>query len=218
MSGINPRRTSLSSFQSAAGFSESSPLISQPAVASGNYYFLQNAESQFGRKDYGCTAANGNMVDIIPRGAEGRAFSSIPVVGGGRGDLEILNSPPITSKIESLHEQQHCAAIKIEPKIFFSNERTFLAWIHTSVLLAGASIALSSFSQDTLSHQLYGVIMLSISITFICYAMYQYSRRARMICKRSPGPYEAIIGPCVLGIILILSIVAQFVIQISSVV
>lgn len=81
MSGTNSRKSSLSSFQSAAGFSsESSPLMPQSAVASGNYYFLQNTESQFGKKDYGCTAANGNMVDIIPRGAEGRAFSSIPVV------------------------------------------------------------------------------------------------------------------------------------------
>ena len=65
---------------------------------------------------------------------------------------------------------------KIDPKVFFSNERTFLAWLHTSVLLAGSSIALSSFSNDTLPNRLYGVFTLSLAIAFICYAMYQCER------------------------------------------
>merc|ERR1712137_254292 len=33
------------------------------------------------------------------------------------------------------------APIKIEPKVFFSNERTFLAWMHISIILASASVA-----------------------------------------------------------------------------
>jgi len=103
------------------------------------------------------------------------------------------------------------APVKIEPKVFFANERTFLAWMHLSVVLAGASIAILAFAQDQNPFsQLYGVILLPVAIAFIVYAMYQYSRRASMIRHRHPGPYEDTTGPAVLGIMLMVSILAQF--------
>ncbi len=102
------------------------------------------------------------------------------------------------------------AAIKIEPKIFFANERTFLAWLHSSVLLAGASVAMVSLSDDNVMSQLYGIILLPVSIAFMCYSMHQYGRRAQLIRRRAPGPYEDIIGPAVLAVTLMLSIIAQF--------
>jgi uncharacterized membrane protein YidH (DUF202 family) len=103
------------------------------------------------------------------------------------------------------------APVKIEPKVFFANERTFLAWMHLSVILAGASIAIMAFATDAnpLS-QLYGVVLLPVAIAFIVYSMYQYTRRARMIRHRMPGPYEDTVGPVVLGVMLMVSIVAQF--------
>ena len=65
------------------------------------------------------------------------------------------------------------APVKVEPKVFFSNERTFLAWLHTSVLLAGASIAITSFAKGNPYSQIYGLILLPVSIAFISYSMYQ---------------------------------------------
>ena len=48
------------------------------------------------------------------------------------------------------------APIKIEPKVFFSNERTFLAWMHVSVILAGASVAILALSDyENIGKQLY---------------------------------------------------------------
>jgi hypothetical protein len=32
--------------------------------------------------------------------------------------------------------------VKIEPKVFFANERTFLAWLHMSVTLASIAVAI----------------------------------------------------------------------------
>lgn len=107
--------------------------------------------------------------------------------------------------------KQRKAPIKIEPKVFFANERTFLAWMHLSVILAGASIAILAFAEDNNPFsQLYGVILLPVAIAFIVYAMYQYARRASMIRHRHPGPYEDTVGPTVLGIMLMVSILAQF--------
>jgi uncharacterized membrane protein YidH (DUF202 family) len=113
--------------------------------------------------------------------------------------------------------KQRKAPIKIEPKVFFANERTFLAWMHLSVILAGASIAIMAFADDSNpAGQLYGVMLLPVAISFIVYAMAQYSRRAYMIRTRHPGPYEDTVGPTVLGIMLMLSIVAQFALKLYS--
>lgn len=89
------------------------------------------------------------------------------------------------------------AAIKVEPKVFFSNERTFLAWLHTSVLLAGASIAITSFSDNDLLSQLYGIILLPVAITFLVYAMHQCKfvfRLFFMVCLCLGGSLNILIG------------------------
>ena len=71
----------------------------------------------------------------------------------------------------------YAAMVSIDPKVFFANERTFLAWMHMSVLLAGASVAIVSLTDadpdQSISKELYGVVLLPISIAFILYAMSQ---------------------------------------------
>ena len=71
--------------------------------------------------------------------------------------------------------KQRKAPIKVEPKVFFANERTFLAWMHVSIILAGASIAILAYSgnSDSPGSQLYGIVMLPVAVAFIVYAMYQ---------------------------------------------
>jgi uncharacterized membrane protein YidH (DUF202 family) len=112
------------------------------------------------------------------------------------------------------------APVKIEPKVFFANERTFLAWMHLSVVLAGASIAILAFSDTSNANplsQLYGLILLPVAISFILYSMYQYGRRANMIRHRHPGPYEDTVGPVVLAVMLMVSILAQFSLKLYSI-
>lgn len=129
-------------------------------------------------------------------GKKSNAFAST----GGAAGTAVIDSFP------------RSAPVKIDPKVFFANERTFLAWMHVSVILAGASVAIVAFTDahDSVASQLYGVILLPVSIAFILYAMVQYSRRASMIRRKAPGPYVDIVGPSVLTVILMLSIVAQF--------
>lgn len=76
---------------------------------------------------------------------------------------------------------------------------------------------MTSLSKDNLLSQLYGIILLPVAIAFMCYSMHQYGRRAQMIRRRSPGPYEDIIGPSVLAVALMISIVAQFSIKLYAI-
>lgn len=63
------------------------------------------------------------------------------------------NSSPFFSKLykmfqkdpneyKPLNQKPRKVPVKIEPKVFFANERTFLAWLHMSVTLASISIAI----------------------------------------------------------------------------
>jgi uncharacterized membrane protein YidH (DUF202 family) len=83
------------------------------------------------------------------------------------------------------------APIKIEPKVFFANERTFLAWMHISVILAGASIAILAFadSNENPASQLYGIVLLPVAIAFIIYSMHQCT------IYLLPKPLPKMLGP-----------------------
>lgn len=137
---------------------------------------------------------------------------------GGGFFSKLFGGSNNTNGVVTLAPKVRKAPVKIEPKVFFSNERTFLAWLHLSIILAGASIAILAFTEDSSSPfaQLYGVVLLPVAIAFIIYSMYQYGRRSRMIRNRHPGPYEDTVGPVVLGIMLMVSIVAQFSLKLYS--
>lgn len=159
-------------------------------------------------------ASNGSRGGSGPRGGGGGGggggFFRKLFGGGSRKAFE-----PQGTGVGSLVRERK-VPIKIEPKVFFANERTFLAWLHVSIMLAGASIAIVAFADANPWSQLYGVLLLPVAIAFIGYAMFQYARRAAMIRRKAPGPYEDIVGPTVLGIMLMLSIVAQFSIKVYS--
>jgi uncharacterized membrane protein YidH (DUF202 family) len=100
--------------------------------------------------------------------------------------------------------------VKIEPKVFFANERTFLAWLHMSVTLASISVAIVAFAESNEWSQIYGLLLMPVAISFCCYSLYMYTKRANMIRNKEPGPYEDKFGPTALAIMLGLAILVNF--------
>ena len=139
------------------------------------------------------------------------------------------------------------APIKIEPKVYFANERTFLTWMHSATVLSAAAIGIIAFANDNPWSQVYGVMLLPVSLGFIIYAMIQCEsgcsstlsvilidlrialifstiithvlvwRRVEMLQKRLPGPYIDEYGPVILTIMLMISISGNFFIKLYSV-
>jgi len=106
--------------------------------------------------------------------------------------------------------------MKIEPKIFFANERTFLKWMHMSVTLASLSVAMLAFSESNPSAELYGLMLLPISIGFICYALWTFLWRARKIRYRTPGEWDDKFGPYLMSGVLVLALTINFVLQVAQ--
>ena len=105
-------------------------------------------------------------------------------------------------------------AQKVDPKVFFSIERTFLAWMHTSLIVAAIALGVNNFADQSITMQMYGLLLNLVAIVFVIYAIVQYAKRNHMILIRSPGPYEDRVGPMVLGSIIVASVFTHWVIKV----
>lgn len=99
---------------------------------------------------------------------------------------------------------------KIEPKIFFANERTFLHWLHAGVTLYTISAGILVFASVEGAEwaHWYAMSLLPIALGFCMYALHVFLWRADRIKTRVPGRWDDPRGPYILGscIVLVLSI------------
>lgn len=66
--------------------------------------------------------------------------------------------------------------VKVEPKVFFSNERTFISWLQFCALLLSVALNLLNFG-DSVS-RIAGGLFIGIAAVIAIYALYQFERRA----------------------------------------
>merc|ERR1711957_61856 len=104
---------------------------------------------------------------------------------------------------------------KIEPKVFFANERTFLHWLHNGVTLYTIAAGILAFAGDTgsVSAHWYAMALLPISLGFCLYALNLFLWRAEKIKTRIPGRWDDSRGPLVLGAVLASVLFLQFVMK-----
>ncbi|CAN0162780.1 unnamed protein product, partial [Phaeothamnion confervicola] len=67
-----------------------------------------------------------------------------------------------------------------------------------------------SFADHNEWSEVYGLVMMPVAVSFVIYALVQYMRRASMIRRRAPGPYDDVAGPVVLATLLAVGIIANF--------
>jgi SPX domain protein involved in polyphosphate accumulation len=66
--------------------------------------------------------------------------------------------------------------IKVEPKVFFSNERTFISWLQFCALLLSVALNLLNFGDQV--SRIAGALFIGISAGIAIYALFQFERRA----------------------------------------
>ncbi|TPX12227.1 uncharacterized protein E0L32_007113 [Thyridium curvatum] len=102
---------------------------------------------------------------------------------------------------------------RVEPKVFFANERTFLSWLNFTVILGALAIGMLNFGDRPafISAFLFtGVAMLAM-----IYSLITYHWRARSIRKRGQAGFDDRFGPTFLAIILLLAVVVNFILRIT---
>lgn len=99
--------------------------------------------------------------------------------------------------------------VRVEPKAFFANERTFLSWVQFAIFLGGIGTAMVGLGD--VHAYMCGVMLVGISAIFAFYALYLFHSRAMRIRAKDPGPYEDIAGPLILVSLFILVMILSFI-------
>lgn len=103
--------------------------------------------------------------------------------------------------------------VRVEPKVYFANERTFLSWIEIGILLGAIAGTLLNYG-DRLAIQAAFGFFISAVIT-ILYSIGMYLWRVYNIRRKRAIRYDDQIGPTAICIVLALAIGANFVARLT---
>jgi uncharacterized membrane protein YidH (DUF202 family) len=108
---------------------------------------------------------------------------------------------------------------KIEPKVFFANERTFLHWLHHGVILSTIAAGVLAFSAESGNAwgEYYALALLPLSLAFCMYALHTFLWRSDRIKNRIPTRWDDQIGPTVLGSALVVVLAANFIMKLIAI-
>lgn len=102
--------------------------------------------------------------------------------------------------------------LRIEPKTYFANERTFLSWMSMATTLGSVGTAIAGFAvadeKAITKHgiqestvELMALLMIPISILMIAYALFSFYNRSESIRKKQIGFFDDKIGPVVVALV-----------------
>jgi uncharacterized membrane protein YidH (DUF202 family) len=92
---------------------------------------------------------------------------------------------PLLRRVRGKPGPQIESRIRIEPKTYFANERTYMQWFMTAIVLGGIGVTYI-VSPNPLSRTL-GRIMLPIAIALACYSLLVFHWRIFMLLRRQPS-------------------------------
>eukprot|EP00667_Euglena_gracilis_P003061 EG_transcript_3072 len=96
--------------------------------------------------------------------------------------------------------------VRVEPKTYLANERTFLHWLSISSLVAMMALAILRRPHATPVHPLTTVVGTSafmVSVLYMLYALFTYMTRGKLISQGKPIRLDDNRGPVVLTLMLV---------------
>ncbi|CAK7272155.1 GTPase regulator Nrf1 [Sporothrix epigloea] len=102
---------------------------------------------------------------------------------------------------------------RVEPKVFFANERTFLSWMNFTVILGALAIGMLNFGDRPAFISAF--LFTGVALVTMLYALFTYHWRAKSIRRRGQAGFDDRFGPTFLAIILVLAIVVNFLLRIA---
>ncbi|PHH78024.1 hypothetical protein CDD82_3254 [Ophiocordyceps australis] len=101
--------------------------------------------------------------------------------------------------------------IKVEPKVWLANERTFLKWQHICILQGGLAIGLyTAAGKDTVAEAM-GILYVGIAAFAGIWGYSMLRTRRTMILERSGKDFDNMLGPIVISVALMAALIINFV-------
>jgi uncharacterized membrane protein YidH (DUF202 family) len=101
--------------------------------------------------------------------------------------------------------------MKVEPRSFLGNERTFLAWVHMAMTLGGTAAVLSSMCDVSIGSEgpvtgrfveYCQMLLIPASVLVLCYGLFLFLRRDKCMREKTVIMYDDRIG-----IVLLMSVI-----------
>jgi uncharacterized membrane protein YidH (DUF202 family) len=107
--------------------------------------------------------------------------------------------------------------VRVETKVWLANQRTFIKWLHVSILLSSLSLGLYNAAGK------HNDIARALSIVYTCFAIfaaawgwYMHEMRARLIRQRSGRDLDNTFGPIVVCVGLAIALVLNFAFKVRT--
>ncbi|CAO3642199.1 unnamed protein product [Cunninghamella blakesleeana] len=118
------------------------------------------------------------------------------------------------STLEPTKDKRIALPMRIEPKVFFANERTFLSWLHFTVVLGGLAIGLLNFGDKI--GQISALIFTIIAMFVMLYSLYTFHWRANKIRNRLNASYDDRFGPSMLCVLLLAGVTVNLYLRMAD--
>ncbi|CDZ98291.1 carboxypeptidase s [Phaffia rhodozyma] len=177
-------------------------------------------------KDIRARRQRGVRSDNIPEtnvgpGEEQPLLSDFHQLGGGvsygtsgENDEAPVNLVRVPKKVVSV--------INVEPKVWFANERTWLAYLSISILLgtlAGTLLAATNHGMNAhRAHitKIFAGVYAVIALVVLLYGYAIFQKRVTLIKKRSGKHFDEVVFPLLISIAIFIAILANFIIRVQE--
>ncbi|KAJ5693268.1 hypothetical protein N7462_002691 [Penicillium macrosclerotiorum] len=101
--------------------------------------------------------------------------------------------------------------VRVESKVWLANQRTFIKWLHISILLSSLSLGLyNAAGKHNKIAQALAIVYTFFALFSAAWGWYMYEKRARLIRQRSGKDLDNMFGPLVVCIGLAVALVLNF--------
>ncbi|KAL5338810.1 VTC domain-containing protein [Aspergillus crustosus] len=107
--------------------------------------------------------------------------------------------------------------VRVETKVWLANQRTFIKWLHISILLSSLSLGLynAAGKHNDIARAL-SIVYTGFAIFSAAWGWYMHEKRARLIRARSGRDLDNMFGPIVVCVGLAIALVLNFAFKYSS--
>ncbi|GBC09375.1 hypothetical protein RclHR1_08800008 [Rhizophagus clarus] len=161
------------------------------------------------------TDENTPLLDRSSGSATSSQNTSTPHISSLEQLEEYLATVTPAGKVPKTYQGKKIAIpVRVEPKVFFANERTFLSWLNFSVTLGAVALGLLNFGDKVTVTA--AALLTTITMAVMLYALGTYLWRVRKIRKRESGPYEDRYGPTFVCLLLLISVIVNFMLRLRD--
>ncbi|KAH8716832.1 VTC domain-containing protein [Phaeosphaeriaceae sp. PMI808] len=194
--------------KSASAAAHSQPVVGAPIVGSHLSYISQQQENT-GRVAEEHDSSDDEGLSKGKKGGLAAMFPSFSTSKYARKQRNKIQLPPgIVDPGVWIKDQ---GIVRVEPKVWLANQRTYIKWQHVSVLLASLSLGLYNAAGEN------NDIARALAVVYTCVAAFTlvwgygiYMYRNKLIRERSPKDFDAVLGPLVVCVGLAVALCLNF--------